>query len=88
MGKFPFSVLSPTTGKGVGSLVTGLLFSCIGARWTFRVLAAACLVLLAVYALLNTYVFTEHAAQGPSSQRSVGRQETGWFGLFILLRKG
>ena len=44
-------------GKGVGSLVTGELYTIIGIRWTFRVYGAMCIVLLVVYIAFNRFVF-------------------------------
>nr|KAG5696507.1 hypothetical protein BaRGS_021043 [Batillaria attramentaria] len=43
-------------GKGLGSLLTGLLFDRVGARWTFRVYAVACLLLLVAYASFNSLI--------------------------------
>ncbi|XP_052076348.1 major facilitator superfamily domain-containing protein 6-like [Mytilus californianus] len=46
-------------GKGVGSLVTGQLYSQIGIRWTFRLYGILSIVLLILYMLVNKFVFTD-----------------------------
>lgn len=44
------------TGKGIGGLMTGVLFDHIGERWTFRAYAIATLVFLKVYFLVNYFL--------------------------------
>ncbi|XP_052076346.1 major facilitator superfamily domain-containing protein 6-like isoform X2 [Mytilus californianus] len=46
-------------GKGVGSLVTGQLYSQIGIRWTFGLYAILSFALFILYLLLNKLVFTD-----------------------------
>ncbi|XP_052076345.1 major facilitator superfamily domain-containing protein 6-A-like [Mytilus californianus] len=53
-------------GKGVGSVMTGQLYSQIGIRWTFRVYGISSFVLLILYGLVNIFVFKEYGCpEGP-----------------------
>lgn len=55
-------------GKGVGSLVTGQLYSQIGIRWTFRLYAISSFVLLILYVLVNKFVFKEDSPTRPGEE--------------------
>ncbi|KAK7482940.1 hypothetical protein BaRGS_00025840 [Batillaria attramentaria] len=48
-------------GRGAGGLVTGWVFSAVGARYTYGIYAACGIAVLVSYALLHFLVFTEHA---------------------------
>jgi hypothetical protein len=52
-------VLHDISGKGVGSLITGQLYTLIGIRWTFRIYGILSIVFLLIYLVLNKFVFKE-----------------------------
>lgn len=64
-------------GKGVGSLITGQLYTQIGMRWTFRLYGILSLVLLLLYIVLNKCVFTKdrHRFQVPVIETEVQSPE-------------
>ncbi|XP_070182627.1 major facilitator superfamily domain-containing protein 6-like [Littorina saxatilis] len=55
-------------GKGLGSLLTGALFSKIGPRWTFRALSITCVCLVIVYVTLHRCVFHGKASLMPDGK--------------------
>ncbi|XP_070182629.1 major facilitator superfamily domain-containing protein 6-like [Littorina saxatilis] len=55
-------------GKGLGSLLTGALFSKIGARWTFRALSITCVCLGIVHVTLHRCVFHGKALLMPDGK--------------------
>ncbi|RUS77290.1 hypothetical protein EGW08_014954 [Elysia chlorotica] len=55
-------------GKGIGSFITGFMYKGIGPRWTWRVYSIISVVVLVVYWLLNTFIFTDAKYGGPQDQ--------------------
>ena len=43
-------------GKGIGSLLTGILIEKLGSRWTWRVFSFGSVFILVIYFLLNVFV--------------------------------
>ncbi|GFS14404.1 major facilitator superfamily domain-containing protein 6-like [Elysia marginata] len=65
-------------GKGIGSFITGFMYKGIGPRWTWRVYAIVSAVVLVVYFLLNTFVFSDpkhHVPQGEMVENNKHAEE-------------